>query len=160
MSLASLDITLITYGPSFHDAIAYFGSDYTRCQDSRTSTSGYVILWKKGPILWRSKLQKAVAGFTWEAEYKATYPTLSHINTFRQLPTDLGSPQSNLTALFINTFNAVHTAQNFHPTSNYNNWMSGTIILNQPQMYKIKHVPSASNAAESLIKLPNVFGFL
>ena len=46
-------------------------SDWGNSSSSR-STSGNLMLYNKAPIMWKSKMQKAIALSTAEAEYYAT----------------------------------------------------------------------------------------
>ena len=53
---------------------AYSDSSYADCKITGRSTAGYVLLYKGGPIEWKSQLQKVVSWSTAESEYMA----LSH----------------------------------------------------------------------------------
>ena len=55
------------------DIIGYSNSNFTRCQDSRRSTSGYVYLLAGGAISWKSVKQTLIASSTMAAKYIVWY---------------------------------------------------------------------------------------
>ena len=60
------------------EIIGFSDSDFTGCQDSRKSTSGYVFLLAGGAIPWKSAKQTLVASSTMEAEFVACYEASNH----------------------------------------------------------------------------------
>ena len=53
-------------------------SDFTGCQDSRKSTSGYIYLLVRGTISWKSAKQTLIAFSTMAAEFIAYYEASNH----------------------------------------------------------------------------------
>ena len=135
-----------TYGPPCCDAIEYSDKDWDGCQDSRKSTSGYVILWKNAQIKWNSKCQTAVAGSTWETVYIATFRAARHFNTGLQLLIDLYSPQSSPRTWLIDNLGAVHVTK--LPTQVRkkldfpHRYLQETV---HSKNISVKHIPSADN---------------
>ncbi|XP_060210849.1 secreted RxLR effector protein 161-like [Lycium barbarum] len=65
---------MLTYRKSDHlEMVAYSGSDFVGCLDSRRSTSGYVFMLVGGAISWKSVKQALIASSTMEAEFIACY---------------------------------------------------------------------------------------
>ena len=50
---------------------AYTDADYAGDEDSRKSTSGYLMTYAGGAVSWQSRLQKCVSLSTTDAEYIA-----------------------------------------------------------------------------------------
>ncbi len=61
----------ILYGGGAPGVQAYCDADFAGDPDSRKSTTGVLILFNGGPVVWSSKLQTVVAASTCEAEYVA-----------------------------------------------------------------------------------------
>ncbi|MCO5588714.1 hypothetical protein L7F22_042673 [Adiantum nelumboides] len=51
--------------------VSYVDADYAGCVDNRRSTSGYVYIFARAAVSWRSSLQDCTSSFTMEAEYVA-----------------------------------------------------------------------------------------
>jgi len=49
----------------------YLDADYVSNIDSRKSTSGYIMIFAEGTVLWQSRLQKCITLSTMEDEYSA-----------------------------------------------------------------------------------------
>jgi hypothetical protein len=49
----------------------YSDASWATCEDTRKSTSGYVLMLNGGPVSWRSHLQSVIALSSTEAEYIA-----------------------------------------------------------------------------------------
>ncbi|XP_052210381.1 secreted RxLR effector protein 161-like [Diospyros lotus] len=70
---------MLTYRRSDQlEIIGYSDSDFAGCQDSRSSTSGYIYLLAGGAISWRSAKQTLIASSTMEAEFMACYEASNH----------------------------------------------------------------------------------
>jgi hypothetical protein len=65
---------MLTYRRSDNlEVVGYADADYTDCEDSRKSTSGYVFTLAGGAISWKSSKQTTTATSTMHAEYMACY---------------------------------------------------------------------------------------
>ncbi|CAN6475959.1 unnamed protein product [Victoria cruziana] len=65
---------MLVYRKSYNlDIIGYSDSDFTGCQDSCRSTSGYVFILAGGAISWKSVKQTLIASSTMAAEYIVCY---------------------------------------------------------------------------------------
>ncbi|XP_040940098.1 secreted RxLR effector protein 161-like [Gossypium hirsutum] len=60
------------------EVIGYSDSDFSGCQDSRKSTSGYIYLLAGGVISWKSVKQTFVASSTMATEFLACYEASNH----------------------------------------------------------------------------------
>ena len=61
----------LQFGNSDASIIGYTNFDYGGCADTKRSTSGYIFLFARGVISWRSCLQSCMSLCTTEAEYVA-----------------------------------------------------------------------------------------
>lgn len=57
------------------DIVIVVNADWAGDKTSRKPTTGFVVLWKKGPIFWQSQKQSTVALSSAEAEYIAIFST-------------------------------------------------------------------------------------
>ncbi|XP_073038056.1 secreted RxLR effector protein 161-like [Primulina eburnea] len=60
------------------EIIRYTDSDFSGCQDSMKSTSGYIYLLAGGAICWKSAKQSLIASSTMAAEFVACYEASNH----------------------------------------------------------------------------------
>ena len=58
--------------------IGYSDSDFSGCQDSRRSTSGYIYMLVGGAISWKSAKQTFIAYSTMAAEFIACFEASNH----------------------------------------------------------------------------------
>jgi hypothetical protein len=56
---------------NYRDVIGYSDMDFARDLDKRKSTTGYILLYCGGPVVWASRRQGCKALSTMEAEYIA-----------------------------------------------------------------------------------------
>ena len=70
--------------------VGYSDTDWAGDPSDRKSTSGYIFMFRDGPISWRSKKQKCVALSTVEAEYVALSGAAQEFLWLRQLEVELG----------------------------------------------------------------------
>lgn len=80
--------------------------------DSRCSTTGYVFHIANGPVVWRSKLQKAVAKSSAEAEYLAVSAAVSECIWLRMLLSELGFIQAKATEIYEDNQACIAMSQN------------------------------------------------
>ncbi|KAG8492793.1 hypothetical protein CXB51_010223 [Gossypium anomalum] len=70
---------MLTYKRSdLLEVVGYSDFDFTECQDSRKSTSGYIYLLARRAISWKSVKQTRVASSTMAAEFVACYEASNH----------------------------------------------------------------------------------
>ena len=62
------------------EIIGYLDSDFSRCIDSKKSTSGYIYLLAEGAISWKSAIQALIPSSTMTTEYIACYEASNHDN--------------------------------------------------------------------------------
>ena len=69
--------------------IGYYDSDFFGCQDSKRSTSGYVLMLAGGVISWRSAKQTLIASSTMAGEFIVCYEASNHGIWLRNFVTGL-----------------------------------------------------------------------
>ena len=135
---------------------AYSDSDFASCLDTRRSTSGFVALWRQGPIAWQSKRQKFVASFTWEAEYISAFHASQHINCLRNLLRDFRAlDKSSPTPLHIDNAGTITTAKSPHPTPKSKHVDVKYHYVNEQVLRRRinpMNIPSRDNPADCLTK--------
>ena len=81
---------MLTYRKSDKvEIVGYSNSDFSGCQDSMKSTSGYIYLLAGGAISWKSAKQSLIASSTMAAEYIACYEASNHGVWLRNFVTGL-----------------------------------------------------------------------
>ena len=86
-------------------------SDMSGDVDSSRSTSGYVMTYSGGVVSWQSRLQKAVALSTTEAEYMAAVEAGKELIWMRDFLSELGMKQGTF-LLHCDNQSAIHLAKN------------------------------------------------
>ena len=71
------------------EIIGYSDSNFAGCRDSMKSTSGYICLFARGAISWKSVKQSIVASSTMAAEFVACYEAFNHGIWLRKFVTGL-----------------------------------------------------------------------
>ena len=79
--------------------------------ESSRSTSGYVLTYARGAVLWQSWLQKSVALSTIEAEYMAAVDANKELIWMRNFLSELGMKQRDF-LLHCDSLSAIHLAKN------------------------------------------------
>lgn len=98
----------ITYGKDGENEIrCYVDSDYAGDLDDRKSTTGYIIMFNGGPIVWRSKKQTINADSTTVAEYVPANMACKDVLWTQQLLHELGYTMSKPTPLLIDNQSAI-----------------------------------------------------
>jgi hypothetical protein len=90
----------------------YCDSDWAGDVDNRRSTSGWVMMLGGGAVAWQSKLQKAAAQSSCEAEYVAAGMAACEISWIRQFLRELRRPLSAPTLLESDSQSAMNIANN------------------------------------------------
>ena len=89
----------------------YMDSDMSVDADTSRSTSGYVMTYARGVVLWQSRLQKTVALSTMEAEYMAVVEAGKEIIWMKDFIRELGIQQEEY-RLYCDSQSAIHLAKN------------------------------------------------
>lgn len=71
------------------EIIGYSDSNFTECQDSRKSISGYIYLLAKGAISWKSAKQALIASSAMATEFIACYEVFNHRTWLRNFIIEL-----------------------------------------------------------------------
>ncbi|MEM1007427.1 MAG: reverse transcriptase domain-containing protein, partial [Myxococcota bacterium] len=79
---------VITYDRD-EDFVGFADASFGNCRKTGKSTTGYVLFYAGGPVLWRSFLQTVVALSTGEAEYMALSPLCKEVIFATQLCTEI-----------------------------------------------------------------------
>lgn len=95
-----------------NELIAFSDSDYGGNLDTRHSTSGYLILFNCGPVIWKSQKQKTIAQSTTEAEFIAAAMCCKEVLWARHLVCELGRKKMKPTKLFIDNQSAITIIRN------------------------------------------------
>jgi hypothetical protein len=137
---------------NFH---AFTDSDWASDQDTRRSTSGYVIFMAGAPVCWMSKLQPVVTVSSMEAEYLACFFCVQEITWIRMLLIDLRLARSVPTRTYIDNrsarllmLNPVHHARSKHIDIKYH-WQRDKV---QDKTFKPLYVHTLENRADILTK--------
>ena len=88
------NLTLRLGGNEVNRFVTYTDSDWAEDRIGRKSTGGYIIMFGKGPIAWRSFSQKTVAKSTCEAEYVALCEGIRELIWARQMLEHFGAKPS------------------------------------------------------------------
>lgn len=144
----------ITYSKTFKLLAGFSDADFAACPDKRRSTSGFVALWKGGPVAWQSKRQKFISASTWEAEYVAAYHAAKNVQCLQILLSDITDfDLSDPTPLHIDNSGAIKTAKFDHPTSNSKHIdVKYHHLKEQMERKRVvpKKIPSKENPADCL----------
>ena len=78
----------------------FVDSDWAGCQDTRRSTSGFVLVLNGSAISWKSKCQSVVALSSAEAEFMAASSLVQEVTYARRFLEKLGFPQTSPTLIY------------------------------------------------------------
>lgn len=92
--------------------MAYADADYAGDGDSYCSTSGQVISIVSSPVSWKSKLQDRNISATTKAKFVAVSSTIKNLLWLRDLPRQIGLPDSKSTPIFCDTEGVVEITTN------------------------------------------------
>jgi hypothetical protein len=92
----------------------YTGADYAGDEDSRKSTSGYMMTYAGGAVSWQSKLQNCISLSTTDAEYIAAVDACKEVIWMKKLLAGVGHEARE--NLFYDNQSAIHLTKNpsFH----------------------------------------------
>jgi hypothetical protein len=145
----------LCYSGTILNFLAYTDSDWASDQDTRRSTSGYVVLMAGAPVCWMSKLQAVVAVSSMEAEYIACFYCVQEITWIRMLLEDLRLTRSLPTRVYIDNrsarllmLNPVHHARSKHIDIKYH-WQRDKV---QDNTFKPLYVPTLEQRADIFTK--------
>jgi hypothetical protein len=79
----------------------FVDSDWAGCQDTRRSTSGFVLVLNGSAISWKSKRQSVVALSSAEAEFMAASSLVQEVTYARRFLEKLGFPQTSPTLTIV-----------------------------------------------------------
>ena len=82
------------------ELVCYTDADYAGCEDTRRSTTGYVLLYAGAPVCWGAKRQGGVSVSTAEAEYVALSMASNEVKWIRRMLTELGMELSEATPMY------------------------------------------------------------
>ena len=135
--------------------VAFVDSDWAGEEETRKSTTGYVIMFCGSPVSWRAGLQKNVSTSSTEAEYVALCECTKEVVYLRRIVEECGCKQDGPTTIHVDNEAAVKLAHNqyggrrtkhielqFHFTRS--KIMSGEVILTR--------ISSAENPADIFTK--------
>jgi len=137
---------------NFH---AFTDSDWASDQDTRRSTSGYLVIMAGAPVCWMSKLQPIVAVSSMEAEYIACFFCVQEIAWIRMLLVDFRLARTMPTRTYIDNrsarllmLNPVHHARSKHIDIKYH-WQRDKV---EDKTFKPLYVHTLDNRADILTK--------
>lgn len=136
------------------DMIAYCDADFAGDENTRKSTTGYVIYYADGPISWCSRLQPTVATSTTEAEFIAAAECCKELLYLKSVISELINVEVNINLLIDNQStlalirNGIFNKKRKHIDVKYQficeQVSNGTI--------KINYCPTDINIADALTK--------
>ena len=85
---------------------AWVDSSYAECQDTRRSSSGFVIGLGTSSIFWKAFTQPSVATSSCEAELYGVFECMLYTEFFRKVMAFLGSPQESPTVTHVDSQSA------------------------------------------------------
>ena len=135
----------------------YVDADYAGDNDTRRSTTGYVINFDSGPISWYSKLLQCIALSTAESEYYAIVECAKECLWLKNVFNELGIKNKEMV---INSDNqaAIFNCENntTNPKSKYINIRYHKIReLIENNIIKIRYIKTTNNLADGFTKFLN-----
>lgn len=91
---------------------AFSDADWASCMDSRRSITGYILLFGKSPITWKSKKQSTISRSSAETEYRAMAATAAAFTWLVRLLEELGVSGLKPVALHCDNQSALYIAKN------------------------------------------------
>ena len=133
----------------------YVDASFNYCQDTRRSRTGYIVLFNKCPIHWRSTMQPIIATSSTEAEYVALMDAVKEAVWFARLLNQLGFSQGPV-RIYVDNKGAIDIACNArtsmrtkHIDLNYH-WIREQVEVKRVELH---HVPGNDNVADMLTKV-------
>jgi len=139
------------------DIKAYVDADYAGDEESRRSTSGYIITIGNSPICWSSKLQHCVATSTAEAEYYSLSECGKQVLWLKNILSEIGINTGTI-KIYIDNKAAIFSSEN----NVINNKLKHIDIryhfireLINNKTIKLEYIKSSENLADDLTKFLN-----
>ena len=155
----------ITYGKEPGGNIklsAWVDADYGTCPDTRRSVSGGAVMMGKGAISWFSRIQKATAAASSEAEYVALSEIVNEIRFLRQVKEFMAPPIDTDIQIHEDNEGAIKMAKNrFSSKRTRHVDVKHHIVRDTVEegVVDIKHVRSEEQHADVLTKALDVKTF-
>jgi hypothetical protein len=133
----------------------YCDSDWAGDLDGRRSTTGWVAMLGGGAVAWQSRLQKAPAQSSCEAEYVAAGMAACEISWARGFFQELGRPMRDPTILESDSQSAIHVAHNpvnHDGTKHIDLKWHLTRHYDQEGKIKIRYLETSKQVADALTK--------
>ncbi|GJS10563.1 retrovirus-related pol polyprotein from transposon TNT 1-94 [Tanacetum coccineum] len=142
----------ITFGNGKPMLVGFTDSDMVGNKDNMKSTSGYLMTFAGGAVLWQSRLQKCMAVSTTEAEYMEATEACKELLWLKRFLQELGFKQQCYAVLCDNQ-SAIHLAKNlmFHKITKHidirYHWIRDAI---EDGMFELNKVHTDDNASDKL----------
>ena len=131
-------------------------ASFNYCVDTRRSRTGYIVLFNRCPIHWRSTMQPIITTSSTEAEYVALMDAAKEAMWFRQMLAQIGFPQTNPVRIYVDNKSAIDMACNRHTSLRTKHidlryhWVREQVEKGYIQLL---HVPGKDNIADLLTKI-------
>ncbi|KAL8093432.1 hypothetical protein AgCh_035348 [Apium graveolens] len=135
---------------------AFSDADWASCPDSKRSVTGYLLLFGKSPITWKSKKHPTVSRSSSEAEYRAMGSSASEITWIIRLLADFGITDLKPVTLHCDNQSALYIAKNpvFHErTKHIELDCHFTIDKVLEGLIQLTYLPTRSQLANILTKV-------
>ncbi|CAH9086863.1 unnamed protein product [Cuscuta epithymum] len=145
---------MLCFGGDKPILMGYTDSDMARDIDSRKSTSGYLIKFAGGAVVWQSRLQRCVALSTTEAEFIAITEACKELLWLKKFLRELSFVQDKY-LLFCDSQSAIHLGKNptFHSRSKHidvrYHWIRDVLDARQLELVKVH---TDDNGADMMTK--------
>jgi hypothetical protein len=106
------DYDLLLHRSPYSNLDIYTNTDWASCQDTRRSTSDYVVFLGDNLVSWSAKRQTAVSQSIAEVEYRAVANSVADATWLRQLLHVFQSLPSRYTLVYCDNINIVHLSTN------------------------------------------------
>jgi hypothetical protein len=146
----------IILGGSNLQLIGYVDANFAQCVDTRRSTTGFICLWGKSSITWKSKLQPSVTTSSCEAELTGIYHASSEIVWLRRLLESLGYSQNGATVLHADNQSSIKYAESKELHGRMKHIDVKTLFVRDKIVdgtVKLQFTPSKENRADILTKV-------
>lgn len=154
--LKGTELICIHYSRGGDDAlVAYSDANWGGDINSRRSTSGVLLQFAGGPILFKSKKQSTVALSSAEAEYIALALAIQEVLWTRHLLSEMGSKNDAPVTIFVDNKSAISIATNngYTPRAKHIDLRFRFVRDHVAQgSVRLEHVPSALQLADFLTK--------
>ena len=145
----------LTTGGRVNEPICYSDASFKRCLETGRSTTGFVILYGVGAVIWKTAKQKLVARSTCHAEYYALHAATQRIEWIRNLFKEIYSPLQRSSLIYEDNEATIKVSKNVINTH-------GTFDID-PQFHRIResvdeksitieYIPTADNIADIFTK--------